>query len=340
MPRKQAKEEIVPPEERCLNRLTSEATIQLFGDGVHKFFLEMRCTDRRIEDRPICLKCSMPNTSIKQYARTFPRGLIHEPLPPKVHLYDSEWYHECVKKWGSPSEEVIALARQFQQEARKVQEPSKNSESMPPKRRPVVKKPEELQEHQEHQSQQEKLSELAIAEEVLPKPIKKIPRPRKKKVDVTESPLPMDSIHSSYPPSHSHVLELFQQKEEQEEKEQEEKEQKEQEQKKKGRKPRVPTKPKKTESKTAPVHPLSALHRDFCIPTHMEEKIEECSISDYETETVPLSIFILDTTVYFRDVKKNKLYRRIKEKTIGSYVGRYDPQTDSLVTDIPDSDEE
>ena len=74
--------------------------------------------------------------------------------------------------------------------------------------------------------------------------------------------------------------------------------------------------------------------------TQTQEKIEEQSISDYETETVPLSVFILDNVAYFRDAKKNKLYRRIKEKTIGPYVGRYDPQTDSLVTDVPDSDDE
>lgn len=354
MPRKQAKEEYIPPEERCLNRLTSEKTIQLFGDGIHKFFLEQRCTDRRLEDRPICLKCSMPNVSIKQYARTFPRGMIYQPLPPKVHLFDSEWYHQSVIKWGPPSEETIALARQFQQEARqgyehilhpKVQEPSLDSLEMPKRavkkpvitepteptepvkkaRKPRMKKTVESQEPEQEQEQEPK--GLVISEEVSNEPAKKIRRPRTKKTAVSEPPPPMDPVPTTYPPSHpSPVLQLFQ-------------EQKQEPEPKKPRARRSPVKTKKTES-DKPVHPLSAFHRDSCIPTYLEEKMEEQSISDYETETVSLSVFILDNVVYFRDAKKNKLYRRIKEKTIGPYIGRYDPQTDSLVTDVPDSDDE
>jgi hypothetical protein len=81
-------------------------------------------------------------------------------------------------------------------------------------------------------------------------------------------------------------------------------------------------------------------HKESCNPTFYEETLEENSISDYETETVPLTLFTLHEVVYFRDATKNKLYRRIKEKTLGPYVGRYDPISDKLVTDIPDSDEE
>lgn len=345
MPRKQSKEEVVPPEERCLNRLTSEKTIQLFGDGVHKFFLEMRCTSRRIEGRPICLECSMPNTSKKQYARTFPRGLIHEPLPPTVHLYDSEWYHQRVKTWGAPSEDVIALAKQYQQEARKVLEPSQNNISMPPRRKPVVKKPEVAPPNDPEPIEQKREEELSISQEISKEQVKKIRRPRIKKQDDSASVPPMES---SYPPStstSSSVLELFQQEEREKQEEKEEKGKKEEKSKKgkkepKEKKERKPRASKKTESAAESAHPLSTLHRDFCIPTHLEEKIEELAVSDYETETVPLTVFILDNTVYFRDAKKNKLYRRIKEKTIGPYIGRYDPQTDSLVTDIPDSDDE
>ena len=88
------------------------------------------------------------------------------------------------------------------------------------------------------------------------------------------------------------------------------------------------------------VHPQATTHRETCIPTHLEEAIEEHSISDYETEVVSLTIFQVNDITYFRDAKKNKLYRRIKEKTSGSYVGRYDPSTDTIVTDVPDSDDE
>ena len=37
---------------------------------------------------------------------------------------------------------------------------------------------------------------------------------------------------------------------------------------------------------------------------------------------------------------KNKLYKKIKDKTIGPYIGRWNPDMDSIHTDIPDSDEE
>ena len=68
--------------------------------------------------------------------------------------------------------------------------------------------------------------------------------------------------------------------------------------------------------------------------------MEEHSLTDYETEIVRLTPFTLDGCAYFRDANKNKLYRRMKEKTPGPYVGRYDPFTETLVTDVPDSDDE
>lgn len=108
----------------------------------------------------------------------------------------------------------------------------------------------------------------------------------------------------------------------------------------------VAPKPKRT-VKRAPkkkqepvVHPQAVTHRETCIPTHLEETVEEHSISDYETEVISLSLFQHNETSYFRDAKKNKLYRRIKEKTIGPYIGRYDPTTDTIMTDVPDSDDE
>jgi hypothetical protein len=51
-------------------------------------------------------------------------------------------------------------------------------------------------------------------------------------------------------------------------------------------------------------------------------------------------VFSLGDATYFRDSKKNKLYKKIKEKTIGCYVGRYDPATETVHTDVPDSDDE
>ena len=386
MPRKQNKQD-VPPEEQCMNRLTSEKTIHFFGDGKHKFFLEQRCTDRRMDGKDICLECSKPNTSSKQYARTFPRGRINEPLPPTIHLFDSEWYHRSVKKWGEPSDDVIAKAYEFQRQARgRVNEPlpskvsiqmnstdspthsnSPSSANAMPRRKPKSEpapaepapepapaepapaKPEPAEPAPEpnHESkpEPEPEPELTISD-VVPKEVvkrAKIKRPviskatkATKAKPVPESPT---DVSTSYPPSTSlPVLSLFQsvrdEQDEKQEKEQEKEQEEKKTEKKRGRKPSVA---KKKES----VEPVTTIvHKDSCIPTHLEEAIEEQSISDYETETVALTIFILDNVVYFRDKKKNKLYRRIREKTIGQYIGRYDPMNDSIVTDIPDSDEE
>ena len=313
-----------------MNRLAPEKHIQLFGDGVHKFYLEERCTDPKMDGSPLCLKCSAPNTSKKQYARTFPRGLINEPIPPDIHLFDSQWYHQQVKKWGAPSARVIAYALAFQQEARKgtsldpskVVEPLLEKDNMPRK------------------------AVIATNEDATI--VKKTRKPRTAKKTIADAPvLPMEPVSTTYPPS---VLSLFQQEQE-EKKEQEQGQEQEQEQEqedKKGKKKAVKRKSsvkkdKKEKTETVYdklVHPYPVVHKDSCIPTHLEQSIEEQSLSDYETETVPISIFILDNVVYFRDSKKNKLYRRIKEKTFGPYVGRYDSYTDSIVTDIPDSDDE
>jgi chemotaxis protein histidine kinase CheA len=105
-------------------------------------------------------------------------------------------------------------------------------------------------------------------------------------------------------------------------------------------------KPKKTRAKRvtkaqkAEPAPSLPTHQDSCIPTHLEQSMEPHRLDDYEVEYVPLTIFIYDNVVYFRDARKNKLYRRVKEKTAGSYVGRYDTVTDVILTDIPDSDDE
>jgi hypothetical protein len=381
MPRKESKIEVISSE-RCMNRLISEKTIQYFGDGKHKFFLEQRCTERKMDGREICSKCSAVNTSKKQYARTFPRGLVNEPIPPDIHLFGGEWYNRNVTKWGNPADGIIRYALQFQREARdgfilenteqsnpsKVLNPLSNSlstgQDMPPRRKPVLIK--------------EESSELSISNDVPKEIVKRVRRPRIAKTDTTVKSLPveslsvdspisqMDPVSTSYPPSESlPVLSLFQmerdtkkgkkekkekkekEKEEEKEKEKEEKEKEEKEEKeeqtgkKKVSKRPSTVKTKKKESLYDKlVHPLPVVHKDSCIPTHLEETIEEESISDYESEIVTFSIFIHDNVVYFRDSKKNKLYRRMKEKTIGQYVGRYEPQTDTVVTDIPDSDDE
>lgn len=84
----------------------------------------------------------------------------------------------------------------------------------------------------------------------------------------------------------------------------------------------------------------SMVQKEVVLPTHMEQEREEVDTDGFEIEYVKLSVFVLGDATYFRDSKKNKLYKKIKEKTIGSYVGRYDPSTETVHTDVPDSDDE
>jgi hypothetical protein len=85
---------------------------------------------------------------------------------------------------------------------------------------------------------------------------------------------------------------------------------------------------------------LLPLHKEVVLPTHIESVMEEFDTDGFEVEYVRLSTFEHESHMYFRDSKKNKLYKKIKEKTIGSYVGRYDPDTNTIHTDVPDSDDE
>jgi hypothetical protein len=80
--------------------------------------------------------------------------------------------------------------------------------------------------------------------------------------------------------------------------------------------------------------------KENTIPTHIEHTMEEINSDDYEIEYVKLTLQEIGSTIYFRDNKKNKLYKRIKDKHVGEYIGRYHPNTGAIHTDIPDSDEE
>lgn len=82
------------------------------------------------------------------------------------------------------------------------------------------------------------------------------------------------------------------------------------------------------------------VHKEAVLPLYIESKLEEIDSEGYEIEYVKLTVFEANGSSYFRDSKKNKLYKKIKDKGIGQYVGRWNPDTDSIHTDIPDSDEE
>lgn len=106
-------------------------------------------------------------------------------------------------------------------------------------------------------------------------------------------------------------------------------------------------KPQRVSRKKPVVSPYSTLvnttpqlvHKEVSLPTHIETKLEEIDSSGYKIQYVKLTVFDANGTSYFRDAVKNKLYKKVKDK-IGGYVGRWNPDTDSILVDIPDSDDE
>ena len=69
------------------------------------------------------------------------------------------------------------------------------------------------------------------------------------------------------------------------------------------------------------------------IPTHIEQ-FEEMEVDEYEVEEIKLVPFEHNDITYLR-AAKDKLF----DQTY-NYIGRYDPHTDGIRNDIPDSDDE
>jgi len=72
-------------------------------------------------------------------------------------------------------------------------------------------------------------------------------------------------------------------------------------------------------------------------------------IQAVETSTLPTEVeivkivvrpFFANNTQYFRDPVKNKLYGVGKDKRPSNYVGRWDPESETIDTEFPDSDAE
>jgi len=105
----------------------------------------------------------------------------------------------------------------------------------------------------------------------------------------------------------------------------------------------VPKKPKVCEEDEPLELEPHLQHVEVTIPTHMEISLEELDITDYDIEYVKIIPFEFHDVKYYRDSKKNKLYKCGKDRSgkdaIGPYIGRYCQDTDEIV-DIPDSDAE
>lgn len=64
------------------------------------------------------------------------------------------------------------------------------------------------------------------------------------------------------------------------------------------------------------------------------------SLEEIEVYKIIVRPFSHNDTSYFRDVKKNKLYSVGKDKRPSTYVGRWDPESEIIDKDFPDSDAE
>lgn len=303
---------------RCLSRITQHATAQYFGDGKHRFYLEYRCGRPCIApNATICMGCTTKSDkTYAQHSRTFPHGKINEWIPPNSHIYGGSWYMTGVKKWGAPTQDAIDLAIQFQEEARgkfvvppqgpQLEKPVKaethSQVEMPPR-----KKPTETSETVPKKIRKPKVGKEPVTEEteVKPKRIRKKPTVGDDKLIQVNTEMVSDVISLLSTPSSSEQ--------------------------------KAPRKLKKKPQVGQEVLPL---HKEVVLPTHMEVSMDEVDIRDYTVEYVKLTTFEYNNTTFFRDSNKNKLYKRIKDNAIGSYVGRYDPYSETIMTDIPDSDDE
>jgi hypothetical protein len=260
-----------------------------------------------------------------QHSRKFNHSNVNEPIPDSSHIFGGKWYYHAAKKWGPPPSEIIEFAIQYQKEARGdfvVEQPSYDDESY---------KAEKLSESQEMPRAKKTATAVTAvpteegADTVVAAPPKRTRKPRVAagEGDPATAPKPRARKPKVAPEEVAEGTVLATTEVEA---------------------------PKKRGGgkKKAEVTPYSSLadntsamvHKEVVLPTHIENSLEKVDIDGYEIEYIKLSAFEVGETTYYRDSRKNKLYRRLKEGVIGNYVGRWNPDTSAIVTEIPDSDDE
>ena len=293
----------------CHTRITNKH-FQYFADGVHKFYLEYCCERPCLDGQNRCKACIKIHPGARsQFDSTYPHGHMSEPIPEHSHIFGGSWYQNRVQLWGEPSPEAIALAMQHQREARQYYTPVASkakiaSISQDMARKKVVEAAVEA-------------VDVTVATVATAVPVAPVKKPRKPRVATATSATAAVEI-----PIVEQVAQVAQVEQV---------------------KPIKVPKPKKAAKTSPKVESVPVQETRICkevvIPTHIEQQIEEIDTNDYEIEYVPLTFIDIEHTTYFRDAK-NKLYQKIKEKIIGPYVGRYCPHTESICTEVPDSDEE
>jgi hypothetical protein len=302
---------------KCVSRCTDDNHAQLFGDGHHKFYLEFRCNRPCSENNDVCIQCSQKKLTTNQCLRSFNHGNVNEPIPYQSHIFGGKWYLEHVEKWGQPIIQTIDFAIQYQNEARHgfiipyTESPSKAIDISISQEMPRKKAQETEQNTEVKTTRMRKPSIIKNKTKITPTLSSDL-------FTLSEiTPTSTPPIIISTPINHQ-VIE-------------------EKEPPKKRGPPRRKTQPSPYETLA---NTPKLVYKEITVPTHLEKTVEEFPIDQYEIEYVKLTPFQLGQTSYFRDTTKNKLYRKRKEKEIGEYIGRYDPITETIQTDIPDSDNE
>ena len=295
----------------CFTRITNQKATQYFADGKHKFYLEYCCHRPCIKGTNKCSSCHKIHSGARsQFDSTYPHGSIHEPIPDHSHIFGGTWYQERIALWGAPSAEVIALALQHQQEAQRYRTLDSLSKANQPFISEEMAKPKKVL----NEVPNEVPNETTVA--TSNPPVKRTRKPKiVKTVETVEKVETVEIVEPIEVPVET--VELVDQKPK--------------------RKPSKSTKKVKETTISLNDPPIC---KEVVIPTHIEHTIETVDIDGYDIEYVPLTYVEINHTTYFRDAKKNKLYQKIKDKIIGSYVGRYCPHTETICTEVPDSDEE
>lgn len=253
----------------CLARYTTKDHKLRFGDGKHRFYIELCCGEACEGD--VCPKCQVKNQIKVQDVRTFDHGLVTEKYPDESHLYDSSWYHTAVKRFGQPKENDLLLAMEAQRKAR-AKAPSRTTEmATAPPEVPAA-----------HVVPEAHIPPVAIPEVEKPKRVYK----RKTTPKAVEEPKEQTV---------------------------------------------VPPKPKKEkkERKLVSVIPDTAI---------VESSDDPLEITDILR--IHLRTFKHNSTTYWRDIDREKLYLQTKDGKRGPYAGRWDSIRQVIVKDAVDSDGE
>ena len=319
---------------QCLSRYTKEEFAQHFANGRNKFYIEFRCSRPCPKEINRCAQCLEKSVKAIQTSRRFEHGNVCDPIPDDSHIYGGKWYHESVKKFGEPPSEIVEFALAYQREARGdfiVEQPdyeAKDKKYIKIEEMPRPKKVVEDVTEAPKRGRKKKpvvVEEEGNAENVAVKEAEKPKRTTTRKPKIAE-----EGIEAKV----EVVTETVPEKVEEKPKE----------------KPKAKAaggagrKSKKVEkspySSLITSTPGQMIYKEVTLPTYLETNLEEFDTDGYEIEYVKLSLFEHKSATYFRDSTKNKLYKKIKDNGIGEYVGRYNPDTDSIVSDIPDSDDE